>query len=92
MARIRGVALSQAGRPAGRAGWRLPKLPRLGLPRRPPGPSLDGNPVAWREWHRTRPSRMMRVAWGLYAALGLLWVWMASRSAERSRGATKRSP
>ena len=22
-----------------------------------PGPSLDGNPVLWREWHRSRPSR-----------------------------------
>jgi ABC-type transport system involved in multi-copper enzyme maturation permease subunit len=22
-----------------------------------PGPSLDGNPVLWREWYRTRPSR-----------------------------------
>ncbi len=86
MARIRGVALSQVGRPAGRAGWRLPKLPRLGLPRRPLGPSLDGNPVAWREWHRARPLTMMRVAWGIYAALGLLWVWMASRSASGPGG------
>jgi ABC-type transport system involved in multi-copper enzyme maturation permease subunit len=73
-ARIRQVALRQAGRPA--AGPRRRLLPRL---RRPswlpkiPGPSLDANPVAWREWHRTRPSWMMRVAWGLYAALGLLW-------------------
>ncbi len=25
-----------------------------------PGPSLDGNPVLWREWHRNRPSRMAR--------------------------------
>jgi ABC-type transport system involved in multi-copper enzyme maturation permease subunit len=23
-----------------------------------PSPSLDGNPVLWREWHRNRPSRM----------------------------------
>src|SRR5207245_9849856 len=22
-----------------------------------PSPSLDGNPVLWREWHRSRPSR-----------------------------------
>ncbi len=22
-----------------------------------PGPSLDGNPVLWREWHRSRPTR-----------------------------------
>ena len=31
-----------------------------------PGPSLDGNPVLWREWHRNRPSRMSRFLWGLY--------------------------
>jgi ABC-type transport system involved in multi-copper enzyme maturation permease subunit len=27
------------------------------------GPSLDGNPVLWREWHRNRPSRLMRRIW-----------------------------
>ncbi len=79
-ARIRVVALSQAGRPAARARRWLPR------PRRPrwwpglPGPSLDANPVAWREWHRTRPSLMMRVAWGLYAAFGMLWVYVASQA------------
>ena len=31
-----------------------------------PGPSLDGNPVLWREWHRSRPSRMARILWTLY--------------------------
>ena len=31
-----------------------------------PGPSLDGNPVLWREWHRSRPSRMARILWGLF--------------------------
>jgi len=31
-----------------------------------PGPSLDGNPVLWREWHRSRPSRMARNLWALY--------------------------
>ena len=39
------------------------KRPRLGLigriVRRLPGPSLDRNPVLWREWHRSRPSRWM---------------------------------
>jgi ABC-type transport system involved in multi-copper enzyme maturation permease subunit len=74
-ARIRVVASRQAGRPAARAGWRLPRLPRLPRLTRA---LLDFNPVAWREWHRTRPSLMMRVAWGLYTALGLLWVWLAS--------------
>ncbi|MFI5459085.1 MAG: ABC transporter permease subunit [Isosphaerales bacterium] len=35
-------------------------LGRLGrLIRRLPGPSLDGNPVLWREWHRSRPSLWM---------------------------------
>src|SRR6516165_565962 len=28
-----------------------------------PGPSLDRNPVLWREWHRKRPSRWVRFAW-----------------------------
>ena len=73
--RIRRVALRQAGQPA--SGWRLWRLPRL---RRPswlpglPGPSLDFNPVAWREWHRMRPSGLMRIIWGVYAALGVLWL------------------
>jgi len=31
-----------------------------------PGPSLDGNPVLWREWHRNRPSRLARIVWALY--------------------------
>ncbi len=26
-----------------------------------PGPSLDRNPVLWREWHRTRPSRWVLI-------------------------------
>ena len=39
------------------------KGPRIGLVGRVmrwlPGPSLDRNPVLWREWHRSRPSRWM---------------------------------
>ncbi|WP_406696231.1 hypothetical protein V5E97_35110 [Singulisphaera sp. Ch08] len=31
-----------------------------------PGPSLDFNPVLWREWHRARPSRLARRVWGLF--------------------------
>ena len=55
------------------------RAPALGLPwlragmaairrwrERLPGPSLDGNPVLWREWHRSRPSRMARILWVLY--------------------------
>jgi ABC-type transport system involved in multi-copper enzyme maturation permease subunit len=33
-----------------------------------PSPSLDVNPVLWREWHRKRPSRWTRVVWGLFIA------------------------
>src|SRR5262249_47502307 len=36
-----------------------------------PGPSLDKDPVLWREWHRTRPSRLARVVWSVYFALAL---------------------
>jgi ABC-type transport system involved in multi-copper enzyme maturation permease subunit len=36
-----------------------------------PSPSLDNNPVLWREWRRSRPSRMARVVWGLFFAASL---------------------
>ncbi len=31
-----------------------------------PGPSLDANPVLWREWNRLRPSRVGLVVWTLF--------------------------
>jgi ABC-type transport system involved in multi-copper enzyme maturation permease subunit len=37
--------------------FRIPWLPR---------PSLDGNPVLWREWQRRQPSRWVRAVWVLY--------------------------
>ena len=46
-----------------------------------PGPSLDANPVLWREWHRGRPSRVVRVIWGVYVgitsavSLKVIWDW-----------------
>jgi ABC-type Na+ efflux pump permease subunit len=51
-------------RPAARRGSaEKSKGPRIGLLGRMtrwlPGPSLDRNPVLWREWHRSRPSRWM---------------------------------
>ena len=36
------------------------------------GPTLDRNPVLWREWHRNRPSRWSRVVWGGFKTLGVL--------------------
>jgi ABC-type transport system involved in multi-copper enzyme maturation permease subunit len=78
--RIRRVAQKQAGRPAAGARRWLSDLRRPRWWPELPGPSLDANPVAWREWHRTRPSWMMRLAWGLYAAFGLLWAYLASQA------------
>ena len=87
--RIRRVALDQAGRPETR-----PRRRRLSIPHIPhpawlphlPGPSLDGNPVLWREWHRMRPSRMLRIAWLFYAALGVFWSVLALRHAFNPTG------
>ena len=36
-----------------------------------PGPSLDRDPVLWREWHRSRPSRVARIVWGAFILLSL---------------------
>jgi ABC-type transport system involved in multi-copper enzyme maturation permease subunit len=36
-----------------------------------PGPSLDNNPVLWREWHRQRPSRWVRGVWYVYGFIAL---------------------
>ena len=41
---------------------------RLDLTRYLPGPSLDFNPVLWREWHRARPSRWGQIVGGLFLA------------------------
>jgi ABC-type transport system involved in multi-copper enzyme maturation permease subunit len=82
-ARVRRVALQQAGRPA--AGRRRRWL-RAWLP----SPSMDRNPVAWREWHRARPSPMMWIVRGLYGAAGLLWVAL-SVGVARSGGAGEES-
>jgi ABC-type transport system involved in multi-copper enzyme maturation permease subunit len=48
------VSVPQAQSLRGRLAW---LGERLELTRYLPGPSLDGNPVLWREWHRARPSR-----------------------------------
>jgi ABC-type transport system involved in multi-copper enzyme maturation permease subunit len=66
--RLRAVAARQADQPARVAPAR--RAPRwLGRQlRRLPGPSLDGNPVLWREWHR-QTSRRMVFLWGVYACI-----------------------
>ncbi len=71
--RIRRVVIRQAGqgeatrradRPAAARRGPLARLARL-----LPSPSLDGNPVLWREWHRRRPSRWSVAVWGLFGML-----------------------
>jgi ABC-type transport system involved in multi-copper enzyme maturation permease subunit len=41
-----------------------------------PGPSIDGNPVLWREWHRNRPSRLAQIIWLIYGISSLAGVVM----------------
>jgi ABC-type transport system involved in multi-copper enzyme maturation permease subunit len=74
--RIRAVVKNQSGRlRVGFGGkWLGGRLPALCWERWLPGPSLDGNPVFWREWYRSKPSRFMRLAWTAYCALGAAWI------------------
>jgi len=58
IARLRRVVIGGLGRPQHPARWRLPELKRF-FPSWP-SPTLDGNPVLWREWHRNRPSKLGR--------------------------------
>jgi hypothetical protein len=61
--------------------------PRLGwvgrMTRWLPGPALDGNPVLWREWHRSRPSRWLLIlvvliggSTGMACLYGAFAVWV----------------
>jgi ABC-type transport system involved in multi-copper enzyme maturation permease subunit len=61
---IRPVTVRQTNQPHRRRQRRWLRL------RRPAwlGPRLDRNPVLWREWHRQRPSRWVRLVWCVYIA------------------------
>ncbi|WP_422923611.1 ABC transporter permease [Singulisphaera sp. PoT] len=61
--KLRGAAVAHESRVAKREKRDWPRIRRY-FPALP-GPSLDGNPVLWREWHRNRPSRLNRLVWGL---------------------------
>ncbi|QDV32256.1 ABC transporter permease [Tautonia plasticadhaerens] len=70
---LRRVYLGQLGRP--RKATKYLRLPQFGR-RKPeqglggrgwlPGPSLDANPVLWREWHRNAPSLPQRILWHIF--------------------------
>ena len=79
--RIRAVALKQAGRAAVSPRHRLAfGFSRPAWLSRLPGPSLDGNPVLWREWQRYTPSRFLRVAWFLFTAFGVIGMLVALKA------------
>jgi ABC-type transport system involved in multi-copper enzyme maturation permease subunit len=62
-------SLSQSAGKRPRLGW-FERINRFGnVFDRLPGPSLDGNPVLWREWHRNRPSRLSRIVGTVYLVL-----------------------
>jgi hypothetical protein len=55
----------------GRGGQEATPRARSRRWRRPWAPTLDGNPVVWRECRRQPPSRWTRIVWGLYGVLAL---------------------
>jgi ABC-type Na+ efflux pump permease subunit len=66
---VRRVTVRDAGRPP-RAARRFAIPARIhALGRWLPRPSLDHNPVLWREWHRKQPSRWVRLSWTVYMIL-----------------------
>lgn len=82
--RLRPVALRDGGPRPGlspRVARRAAELARaLDPTRRLPGPSLDGNPVFWREWHRNRPSPWARAVVGGYVMLAAAFSVLAVAS------------
>jgi ABC-type transport system involved in multi-copper enzyme maturation permease subunit len=73
IARLRRAVIAQSGRAHQGIRRRLPELKRF-FPSWP-SPTLDGNPVLWREWHRSRPSKLARRLWTLL--LVVVWTMMA---------------
>jgi ABC-type transport system involved in multi-copper enzyme maturation permease subunit len=85
--RIRAVTVRQSGsytKARSRRGLRV-GLPRL------PGPRLDRNPIAWREWHRNRVRGWIGAVLFLYAFMACLFTLISglqSLATPGPRGAT----
>ena len=80
MLRLRSVCTHESARKARRRRASLQGRNRWGLLNRTIPwltPSLDGNPVVWREWHRGRPSRWMMLITMVYAGLSILFSILA---------------
>jgi ABC-type transport system involved in multi-copper enzyme maturation permease subunit len=77
--RIRAVAIRHSARPR-----RHIRLGRLHLttvmPRWLPRPSLDSNPVLWREWRRGSASGWVTLIWIAYAGLSLVFTLYAIKA------------
>jgi ABC-type transport system involved in multi-copper enzyme maturation permease subunit len=56
------------------------------------GPTLDGNPVLWYEWHRRRPSRWALIIWGIYAVLAIGFTVVAITMAFENSGGNRDLP
>jgi ABC-type Na+ efflux pump permease subunit len=53
-----------------------------------PGPTLDGNPMLWREWHYSRPSRLAWWLWmGMLVLTWLLVIWGTHEATREGIGA-----
>jgi ABC-type transport system involved in multi-copper enzyme maturation permease subunit len=77
IARVRSSVLEPARRSSGIA--ILEQLRFTRWLRWLPGPSLDGNPVLWREWHRNRPSRLAQIIWMIYGISSVIGVGIGIR-------------
>jgi ABC-type transport system involved in multi-copper enzyme maturation permease subunit len=67
---LRADVFARSGPQAGRLSTALGRVRALLVAWRP-SPSLDQDPVLWREWRRGRSTRLARIVWGMYAALAL---------------------
>ncbi len=63
--KLRPVAIRQMDRPQKRERIERPNL----LPNLRPGPSMDANPILWREWHRKKGAKWTRRFWTAYVGL-----------------------
>ena len=88
IARFRRVVIGGLGRPEHKARWRLPELKRF-FPSWP-SPTLDSNPLLWREWHRNRPSTLGRRLWA--ALLIISWSMVAWGTYELITGSEQLGP
>ena len=68
--RLRAEVTRGAGSGGARRSSRLGRL-RSRLTSWRPGPSLDRDPVLWREWRRSRPSKLAKVVWGALVLLSV---------------------